>query len=96
MIRNLETMDELKLKVENQNVVLTGIGPAPRKTLVSMLEQYGAVVQSTITTDTTLLICENPSRNTVKLKKAKDNGITIKNYGEVFIHRESEMMDGTV
>jgi hypothetical protein len=53
-------------------------------TLVPLLEQRGAIVQKAVTTETSLLICEDPDSNTLKLKKARAAGITIMSYDDVF------------
>jgi BRCA1 C Terminus (BRCT) domain len=86
-------MDDIIIDVTGQRVVLTGKGPAPRNILVAMLKQYGAIVQPSVRKDTTLLIVENPSKNTRKLDKARAAGVAIRNYGEVFDMEERDPSD---
>lgn len=57
--------------VSGQKVVMTGTMPCHRNVLASLLEQHGATVQRAISVGTTLLICEDPDSNTIKLKKAR-------------------------
>lgn len=71
-------------------VCLTGKAPVPRKALSTALEGLGWTVAGAVTKETVLVVCDDPSGSSTKLKKARDAGIEIVTY-EDFI--ESEGLD---
>ena len=63
-------------------ICLTGSAPIPRKALTSALEERGWTVAGAVTRDTIKLICDDPSGNSTKLKKARETGIEILSYDD--------------
>lgn len=67
-----------------QRVCMTGTGHKTRPELTEELEDMGYEVINSVDARTHILLCEDKSRNTVKLQKARKLGITIMNYNEIF------------
>ena len=76
---NDETVNEAKLKV-----CMTGKGPLPRKELINKIENMGYEFSETITSDTSILLCENSEGTSSKLQKARKNGIKLIGYSDFF------------
>ncbi|HRX15145.1 MAG TPA: hypothetical protein P5123_02415 [Spirochaetota bacterium] len=67
-------------------VCMTGKGPLPRKELISEIENMGYEFSETITSDTSILLCENSNGTSSKLQKARKNGIKLINYSDFFVN----------
>jgi DNA ligase (NAD+) len=65
-------------------VCMTGKGPKPRKELISEIEKRGFEFSDTVTSDTLILICEDPQGASSKLEKARKSGIKIMSYDDFF------------
>jgi DNA ligase (NAD+) len=61
-----------------------------RKELAQVLEQRGFKTVSSVTKETTLLLCADPQGNSSKLKKARSQGIPIQSYEEFFATENSQ------
>ena len=99
---NSENIDFLKrllevIEIENSDseqdrqikgvICFTGKAPVPRKTLIEEAEKKGWSVSGSVTKDTVMVVCENPSGNSSKLTKARSAGIPVITYNE-FIKNE--------
>jgi NAD-dependent DNA ligase len=68
----------------NKKVCLTGSWIKPRNELIKILSEKGYEVQTSVTTTTDILICEDPQAKSTKLQKAKQNGTKLVTYEEFF------------
>ncbi|MFW6310891.1 MAG: helix-hairpin-helix domain-containing protein [Nanoarchaeota archaeon] len=66
------------------NVAVTGKGPFSRKEIKEKIEEIGYFFHGGIKGDTNILLCEDPSKNSNKLKKAREKGIKIISYNDFF------------
>ena len=72
-------------KVMNKGkVCVTGEWIKPRKEIQKDIEGMGYEFSSSVTKDTTILLCENPESGTTKIKKASEKGIKIMSYDSFF------------
>ncbi len=74
-------------------ISLTGKAPIPRKSLIAILRREGWKVVDSVTGDTVKVLCDKPSGNSAKLKKARDAGIDIVTY-EDFLDGEGINVQG--
>jgi DNA ligase (NAD+) len=65
-------------------VCVTGEWIKPRKEIQKDIEGMGYEFSSSVTKDTTILLCENPESGTTKIKKASEKGIKIMSYDSFF------------
>ena len=87
---NMEFLDALlevvELKAEASPderlgvLCLTGKAPMPRKPLTAALEERGWTVAGAVTKETTLVVCDDTSGTSTKLKKARNAGIPLTLY----------------
>jgi len=70
--------------IVDRHIVMTGEARWGRKQLSELLENNGNTVQSSLSKQTNLLICDSRDSTSSKTKKAKSLGIEIKTYDEVF------------
>ena len=71
----------MKKKRNDQLIIcFTGTAPLPRKELSKLLVEKGYGISNSITKNVQLLLTDDINMNSSKLKKAKENGITIKSY----------------
>jgi len=66
------------------SVAMTGKGPAGRKELTAKLEEMGYEFSAAVTGETDILLCEDPSAGSSKLKKAEKLGVKLISYGDFF------------
>jgi DNA ligase (NAD+) len=79
----IEPTDIIQVQSKGK-VAMTGSGPRGRKELERELAEMGYEPTSSISKDTTILLCEDPSSGSSKLQKAHKLGIAIKAYSEFF------------
>lgn len=79
-IKEPETSNNGEEKMET--VVFTGKGNMKREEYDVMAEELGYSVGSSVTKETTLLVCADVNSGSSKLKKAEKNGIKIISYDE--------------
>lgn len=98
--RNLSHADDDLLHserpLEGQRIVLTGkLGDAfDRASASRLLAQWGAVVESTVTAGTSILLAVDPARHTIKRMDAAKYGTTV--YDEVqFVNFLAALLDDT-
>ncbi|MBB6478576.1 BRCT domain-containing protein [Spirochaeta isovalerica] len=65
-------------------VAMTGKGPMGRKELAARLEEMGYEFVSSVTGETDILLCEDPSSGSSKLQKAEKLGVKLMSYREFF------------
>lgn len=78
------TLKEEKKGESKGLVAMTGKGPAGRKELASRLKNLGYEFISTVTGETDILLCEDPSSGSSKLKKAEKLGVKLISYKDFF------------
>ncbi|MBN2656938.1 MAG: NAD-dependent DNA ligase LigA [Spirochaetales bacterium] len=78
------SLKEEKTGESKGTVALTGKGPMGRKELAVRLEEMGYEFVSSVTGDTDILICEDPSSGSSKLQKAVKLGVRLVSYEEFF------------
>lgn len=78
------SLKEEKTGESKGTVALTGKGPMDRKELAVRLEEMGYEFVSSVTGDTDILICEDPSSGSSKLQKAVKLGVRLVSYEEFF------------
>ena len=66
--------------LSGQKICMTGFRD---KDMVTAIEAAGGDVQSTVSGNTTLLVCKDPTSNSGKVKKAKDKGVKVISIGEM-------------
>ena len=90
---NLKYLNELIAEVSLKNevdsglkgtVAMTGKGPLGRKELAAMLEEMGYEFVSSVTGETDILLCEDPTSGSSKLQKAEKLGVKLLSYEEFF------------
>ena len=75
---------ESKKTESKGRVCMTGSGPRPRKELIADIEAKGYEFTSSITKDTDILLCDDITSGSSKLKKAESLNIKIMNYEDFF------------
>lgn len=83
-IRDVVNLKEISQTSTLGFVAMTGKGPAGRKELVSRLEDMGYEFSSTVTSETDILLCEDPEGGSSKLKKATKLGVKLVAYTDFF------------
>jgi DNA ligase (NAD+) len=83
-ILNVVNLKETEERTSLGAVAMTGKGPAGRKELVAMIEQMGYSFSETVTSETDILLCENPEGESSKLKKASKIGVKLISYSDFF------------
>ena len=75
---------EVQIASSKGMVAMTGKGPAGRKELTARLEEMGYEFASTVTSETDILLCEDPEGGSSKLKKAEKLGVNLIAYSDFF------------
>jgi len=85
-LRQLITLTEKEeSSIDSKGTVcMTGAGPKPRKQLVADIESLGYTVVDSVTKDTNILLCEDPTSGSSKLVKAEKLGVKLVSYDEFF------------
>ncbi len=86
-LKNLITVldiEDTKSSESKGKVCMTGKGPKSRKDLITDIENRGFEFSDTVTSDTEILICEDPEGISSKLEKARKSGIKIMSYSDFF------------
>ena len=65
-------------------ICMTGKGPYPRQEMEKRLSEKGYQFTDTVTGETTLLLCDDPSGTSGKLKSARKKGIPVLTYFDFF------------
>lgn len=78
-----EKKEEIKM-LSNKKLVLTGKAPYKRDHMIALIEKNGGTVSSSVTKTTNLLVTSDLSSTSGKTKKAKDYGIDIMTYEDLF------------
>ncbi len=81
-------------KVLKGIICLTGKAPIPRKSLIAILKSEGWRIVDSVTGDTGKVICDKPSKNSAKIKKAREAGVDIVTY-EDFLDGEGINVAGS-
>ncbi len=77
-------IEDTKASESKGKVCMTGKGPKSRKELISDIEIRGFEFSDSVTSDTEILICEDPEGSSSKLEKARKSGIKIMSYSDFF------------
>jgi DNA ligase (NAD+) len=83
-ILSVVKLKEVSTKETKGYVAMTGKGPTGRKELVVRIEEMGYEFASTVTAETDILLCEDPSSGSTKLEKAKKLGVKLVSYLDFF------------
>jgi len=79
-----EENNELLMNVRGKKLLFTGEGPFSRATLTAILKRNGAIVQSSLTKETDILILADLDSNKNKAKKARKYGTKMITYEDIF------------
>ena len=80
----VEDGSELKIDVKGKKVLFTGSGFFSRSALTAILKRNGAIVQSSVTKETDILILEDLDSISNKARKARKYGTKMVTYKDVF------------
>ena len=83
-IKNIKYSIGGEIKQIKGVVCMTGKGPMSRSKLQEKLEEMGYEATNSVTSSTTILLCDNPNGTSGKLKKARKLGVQIVSYDEFF------------
>jgi DNA ligase (NAD+) len=83
-LREILDITEKSEVLSRGRVAMTGKGPMARKELISAIAAAGYEFAETVTSDTAILLCEDPSSGSSKLKKAEKLGVKVVSYEEFF------------
>jgi NAD-dependent DNA ligase len=75
---------ELRIDVRGKKLLFTGDGPFPRIVLTAILKRNGAIIQSSVTKDTEILVLADRNSSSNKANKARKYGIKMMLYSDVF------------
>lgn len=81
---------DLVKPLTGKRIVMTGTGPWQREILRKILEDNGNEVQSSVNKLTNILICEDPTSDSNKMKKALSLGVDVMKYSDIFKEIENE------
>jgi DNA ligase (NAD+) len=87
LLEVIDIREDAAVRERRGVVCLTGKAPVPRKALSAALESRGWSVAGAVTKETILVVCDDPTGRSTKLKKARDAGIEIMTY-EDFLQAE--------
>ncbi len=87
----IKTVEILEVKENNNKkglVCMTGKGPLPRKQIEKIISDKGWEFSTTITKEVKLLLCDDVTGESSKLKKARKLGIELKLYNDFISTKE--------
>jgi len=77
---NVVKVEDVDIKETKGQVCMTGKGPLGRKELQKIIEEKGYEFSSSVTKNTSILLCEDPGGSSSKLQKARQNGVDLISY----------------